>query len=121
MISEFIWLELIEQTKNGILCSCNLPNPDLDSDEKMVVCGRIEYLYDLELDCDILKINMFNNFKCLCVGDTYQRKNFVQTIVLALNMKYKIHMQNIHITLSDCWGTYSGDLTAIDEIYRGVD
>lgn len=121
MISEFIWIELIEQTKNSILCSCSLPNPDLDGEEEMVVCGRIEYLYNLELGCDTLRINLFNNFKCLCVGDTYQRKNFVQTIVLMLNIKYEIRIQNIHIILSDCWGTYSGDLAAIDEIYRGVD
>lgn len=121
MISDFIWLEQIEQTKEGIICSCSLPNPDLDDEEEMIICGQVEYLYGLEPNSETLRIDLFNNFRHLCVGDTYQRKNFVQAIVLALNINYKIRMQNIHINISDCWGTYSGDLTAIDEIYRGID
>lgn len=114
MISDFIWIELIEQTENHIICSCSLPDPDLDSDEDMLVCGKVECVFGINDENDTLKIMLFDNFKDLCVGDFYQRKNFVQTIILVLNMKYQIEMQDANIVFVDCWGEYSGNLSSID-------
>lgn len=121
MISEFIWLELIEQKKNRICCSCSLPDPDLDSDEDMIVCGDIECLFDFNSGNVTMKIFLYENFKSLCVGDSYQRKNFVQTLILALRVKYGVILQNVYIILTDCWGSYSGNLESVDEVYRGAD
>ena len=119
MISEFIWLELVEQTKNSLRVSCSLPDPGLYSDEEMIVCGEIES--DFNNDTATVKVSLFDNFKNLCVGDSYQRKNFVQTVIMILNMKYGVDIQSAYVVLSDCWGTYSGDLEAVDEVYRGID
>lgn len=121
MISEFVWLDFVEQTQDCIHCSCSLPDPDPYSDEEMVVCGDVLCSYDAKRDSNAVEIRLFDNFKKLCIGDSYQRKDFVQTIIFVLNMKFGANIQNATIHLWDCWGMYSGDLDFIDEVIRGTD
>lgn len=121
MISEFIWLDLVERTEGGFRCSCSLPDPDPYSDDNMIICGDVVCIYDTDTESATVNIKLFDNFRALCIGDSYQRKNFLQTIIFVINMKYGVDFQNAHINLSDCWGMYSGDLVSIDEIIRGVD
>lgn len=121
MISEFIWLDLTERSEYSLCCSCSLPDPDPYTDDSMVICGSVGYQKNINTGSATIDIKLFDNFKDLCIGDIYQRKNFVQTIFFILQGKYGIDIQNICIVLSDCWGEYSGDLSGLDEIVRGVD
>lgn len=121
MISEFIWLDFVEQTMDRLHCSCSLPDPDPYSDEEMIVCGDVLCSFDGRGDSVVVTIRLFDNLKELCIGDSYQRKDFVQTIIFVLNMKFGTNIQNAYIIFSDCWGTYSGDLAFIDEVIRRDD
>ena len=121
MISEFIWLDLTEQSEHSLCCSCSLPDPDPYTDDSMVICGYIGYQEISNTGSATINIRLFDNFEDLCVGDIYQRKDFVQTILFVLQGNYGIDFQEIRIVLSDCWGEYSGDLSGLDEITRGVD
>lgn len=120
MISEFLWLDFVESTVDGSRYSCSLPAPDPYSDEEMVVCGEVVFsATGKEGNGSSIIIRLFENFKDLCVGDSYQRKNFVQTLIFELNLKYGLNLQNVYIDFSDCWGTYAGKSDSIDEIIRG--
>lgn len=121
MISEFLWLELIEESEYSIHCSCNLPNPDFYDDEEMIQCGDVFYNFAPQMDAPIISINLFDNLKELCVGDTYQRKDFVEMIIFSLKMNYGVAYADPHIELKDCWGIYSGNLNSIDSIIRSMD
>lgn len=121
MISEFVWLDIIDRHENVLCCSCSLPDPDPYSDEDMAVCGDITCTFDSQTDNATVDIKLFDNFKSLCIGDSFQRKDFVQAIIIFLNIKYGVRFQKININLQDCWGTYSGDLSSIDEVIRGID
>lgn len=121
MISEFIWLELIEKTIDGFICSCSLPAIGSHSDEDMIVCGEVSCIFNVNKDISTVKISIFDRFKELCVGECYQRKDFVQTVIFALNMKYGVNIQNAYIEISDCWGQYTGNLVSIDDVIRGVE
>ena len=121
MISEFIWLDLIDKNDKGLHCSCSLPDPDPYSDEDMIICGDIVCVFDSQGDNATVNINLFDNFRELCVGDSFQRKDFVGAIIFTLSVKYGVKFQKIYINLQDCWGTYSGDLSFVDEIIIGVD
>lgn len=121
MISEFIWLDLTEQSEHSLCCFCSLPDPDPYTDDSMVICGNVEYQEISNTGSATINIRLFDNFEDLCVGDIYQRKDFVQTILFVLEGNYGLDFQNIRVVLSDCWGEYSGDLSGLDEIMRGVD
>ena len=118
MISEFLWLELIEENTYSIHCACNLPNPDLYGNDEMIQCGDVIYNFAPKIDIPIISINLFDNLKELCVGDTYQRKDFVEMIISSLKMNYGIVYEEPYVELKDCWGVYSGKLNSIDNIIR---
>lgn len=121
MISEFLWLELIEKKNDSIHCSCNLPDPDPYGDERMVQCGDVLYVAPSASNNAVISIKLFSNFKDLCIGDSYQRKDFVQTLMLILCMNYGVICEKTYVELSDFWGTYSGDLDTIDDSIRSVE
>lgn len=118
MISEFIWIDLIEQTNSSFHCFCSLPDPNLENEDEMVVCG------DITCDCQIttkvvnVVIKLYTNFKELCIGDIYQRKDFVKTLFYIIKIKYGLCFDDVKIDLYDSWGEYSGSLDDIDEIVR---
>lgn len=120
MISDFLWIDLVEHTANSSRYSCSLPDPDPYSSEEMVVCGEVVCsIKDNESNEVSVAIRLFENFKDLCVGDSYQRKAFVQTLIFELSSKYGLDLQNVYVNLSDCWGTYSGEAASVDEDVKG--
>lgn len=119
MISDFIWLELIEQNTSFLHFSCNLPDPDIYGDEKMVTCGEVLCHIDNLNNKVVFEIELYENFKTLCVGDCYQRRGFVNSIIVFIRARYEFDLQlkKIHICLHDCWGTYFGNQYSIDETF----
>lgn len=121
MISDFLWLDLVEKTDAVIHCFCSLPDPNPYSKEEMVQCGDILYTSCTATNDAVITIKLFSNFKELCIGDFYQRKDFVNTILLILQMNYGALCEKPYINLVDSWGSYSGYLEAIDNSIRSVE
>ncbi len=121
MISDFIWIEFVEQSENSLCFSCSLPDPNLYTEEEMIICGSIVLRKEIDSPCETLDITLFQNFMSLCIGDTYQRHDFVQTIVFVLENKFGIFITNAYIKLLDSWGEFYGKLADLDRINRGVE
>ena len=120
MISDFIWLEQVEKESGHLCFTCSLPDPDLNNDDDMIVCGTIKCLYNDCLPNNEITISLFDNFVDLCVGDTYQRAAFVQTISFLLCTKYGVGTKDSFFYISDCWGTCEGTIDNIDKVIREV-
>ena len=90
----------------------------MDDDERMIVCGDVECRYKGNGEDEIVTIELFNNFRELCIGDSYQRKEFAQRIILILNIRFGINIKNPDIKFLDCWGNYFGKLDFLDEVIR---
>ena len=57
-----------------------------NEDDVMAVCGSICVNESFDGVCNVT-ITLFENFKSLCVGDSYIRKHFVETIMFLLQSK----------------------------------
>ena len=120
MISEFLWLDLIDRNNNSLHFSCSLPDPDPDGEEKMVQCGDVFFTVPNAIADAAITIRLFDNFSYLCIGDSYQRKDFVQTLVFIISTHFNVVFSDVYVDLIDSWGTYSGKLDLIDSILRSV-
>lgn len=121
MISDFIWIELIQQSENRLCFSCNLPDPNPYTEEKMITCGNIVLQKEMYSPCETLEITLFQNFMSLCIGETYQRYHFVQTILYILQNKFGVLVTDVNIKLFDSWGSSFGKLADLDRVIRGVE
>lgn len=118
MISDFLWIDRME---NEIMrYNCFLPNPNLEEDDEMVACGVIDcFIGDVSSNLEITVI-MFDNFPELCVDDTYQRKLFVKTIAYILKSKFCINTDSAFFRIIDNWGESEGTIDEIDSIVRSL-
>lgn len=103
MISDFIILDDFNIT-DKVSCHCFLPDPDLDNENDIINCGNIEY----DEDTSKLSIELFDNFKELCIGDIYQRKEFIVSVIYNLKMNgIEIITTDLDFYVSDPWGKYT--------------
>ncbi len=118
MISDFICLDELSKTQYSLKCSCSLPNPDLYGSEEMIECGTVYLEEKTAENITELFVNLSSNFKDLCIGETYSRKHFVNTLISILQIKYDYDFSNINLILRDCIGEYHGNFYNMeDEIY----
>ena len=116
MISEFICLEEVQGSDHSVTYMCSLPDPDIDSDLKMIHCGMVHLWEDFASgDCTIY-IELLDNFQLLCAGDTYQRKPFLSTILYMLNCKTAFELTHAKIIVKDFMGSYEGCANMLDNV-----
>ena len=120
MISDFVWLDQVNRRDGKLCCTCSLPDPDLESDDEMIVCGFVECAYDDKLANNEISIVLSEKFEKLCIGDSYQRKHFAQTIAFILNSKYGININDAIFHISDNWGCCEGSIDQIDTEMRDI-
>lgn len=120
MISDFIYLEKKCCSKGIIIFCCSLPDPGEFSECDMIECGRI--IVDLSYlpNQSRIEIELFENFKTLCVGETYQRNHFVNTILDIIQMKIGYSILNPLIVLKDFVGEVTGNISDIDHVFREI-
>lgn len=110
MISEFICLEMIESSSESIMYQCSLPDPDIEHEDNMVLCGFVQLCRYFDLEDDTIKILLLNNFEKLCIGDIYQRKQFVSTILDIIRHDIYFEENDIRIIMCDFEGNFIGKL-----------
>ena len=101
MISEFICLDEFQKSEHDSTYICRLPDPDPDSDFGMFICGYINIRERLDSKEIIIKIEMLDNFKKLCIGDTYQRERFLTDILYMLRQKVHFDPHRAKILFKD--------------------
>lgn len=121
MISEFVWIEQLNQSGDSLHFACSLPDPDLYGDDKMIVCGDIVCKLGIDGNVSNVNIVLFENIRELCVGETYQRRSFVQAVAVLLLSKYKVDIRDLPLEFSDCWGSFCGDLDSLDNDIREME
>lgn len=104
MISDFLSIT----ARAGDTFVIELPDIDSDDDE-FVICG------EAILKKDSLYITMHNNFRHLCEGETYQRKEFVRVLLFNMSMICVPIQDTIIITVNDMMGTYSSLFSDMDD------
>lgn len=110
MISDFIGLERVRCSSQGMEYQCSLPDPDIEHEEQMVLCGYVRVYWDSDRAGDIIKIELLGNFRELCIGDIYQRKHFVSTILYLISRDTYFEENNVRIILHDFEGCFIGML-----------
>lgn len=110
MISEFICLEMIERSDEGTMYQCSLPDPDIEHEDSMVLCGYVQFCRDSDTAGDTIKIELLSNFRELCIGDIYQRKQFVSTILDVIRRDTYFEENDVRIILYDFEGSFIGQL-----------
>ena len=110
MISEFICLEMIERSDEGTMYQCSLPDPDIEHEDSMVLCGFVQFCRYFDLAGDTIKIVLLSSFEKLCIGDIYQRKQFVSTILDIVRRDTYFEENEIRIILCDFEGNFIGQL-----------
>lgn len=110
MISEFICLEMIKRSDEGTMYQCSLPDPDIEHEDSMVLCGFVQFCRYSDLVGDTIKIVLLSNFRELCIGDIYQRKQFVSTILDIIRRDKYFEENDVRIILYDFDGSFIGKL-----------
>ena len=110
MISEFICLEMIESSSEDTMYRCSLPDPDIEHEDSMVLCGYVQLRRDSDTAGDTIKIELLSNFSELCIGDIYQRKQFVSTVLDIIRRDTYFEEKDVRIILRDFEGSFTGQL-----------
>lgn len=110
MISDFIELKMIMRSPEGAEYQCNLPDPDIEHEECMVLCGHVRIYWDSDRANATIKIELLDNFRELCIGDIYQRKQFVSTILDIIGRDICFEQNASRIILHDFAGSFTGVL-----------
>ena len=108
MISDFICLEVAEQTEGRTMYICSLPDPNISHEDQMVACGYVWLLQDPASGTCSVWIGLRDNFKDLCAGETYQRNHFVRTILYLVGQDTGFELTEAKIVLSDIDGYFNG-------------
>lgn len=87
MISEFLWIEKVEENENEIKLTCELPDIEGDNDE-FVHCGTIS-IKIIEGELKGL-IHLFDNFCHLCEGEVFDKNLFIRDVAFSIENKYGI-------------------------------
>jgi len=104
MISDFICLEEMEGSENSVIYMFSLPDPNLEHGDDMVLCGYVQVWQDLGTDAFTINIELLDNFKELCDGDTYHRKQLVSTIMDIVSQNTGFDLSDSRIQLQDYIG-----------------
>lgn len=115
MISEFIYLEIVQKSDYSITYTCNLPDPDIYGDFKMVLCGHIILQEDFASGDCMIRIELMNNFEQLCVGDVYNRNSFLVAVLNILRRDSDFRLEHAKIILKDFMGSYVGGTSILDK------
>ena len=108
MISEFIYMEILQRSDYSVTYTCHLPDPDIYGDFSMVLCGYVNLREDVVSgDCTV-RIELMDNFEQLCIGDTYQREDFLKTVLYMLRRDTCFELDHAKIVLKDFMGSYVG-------------
>ncbi len=110
MISEFICLEMIKRSSEDTIYRCSLPDPDIEHEDSMVLCGYVQFFRDFDTMGATIKIELLSNFRELCAGDIYQRKQFVSTILDLIRRDTYFEENDVRIILYDFKGSFIGKL-----------
>ena len=108
MISDFLSLELEQRTESGENYICYLPDPDIYGDYRMIACGHISVVENQSSGRCTIRIELDDNFEPLCVGDTYQRKAFLTTVLYLLRQNTDFLLEHARIILKDHIGICIG-------------
>ena len=106
MISDFLSLELEQRTESGENYICYLPDPDIYGDYRMIACGHIAVVENQSSGRCTIRIELDDNFEPLCVGDTYQRKAFLMTVLYLLRQNTDFILKHARVILKDYIGIY---------------
>lgn len=110
MISDFICLEMIKRSSEDTMYRCSLPDPDIEHEDSMVLCGYVQFCRNSGMAGDTIKIELLSNFRELCIGDVYQRKQFVSTILDIISRNTYFEENHVRIILYDFEGSFIGKL-----------
>jgi len=116
MISDFIYLA---PTKTDVYDSeyvCALPDIG-NEDDVMIQCGRISIHEDSHGECRV-RVMLSDHLRALCLGDTYQQKHFVQTILDIIEMQSDYVLNGAIITVNDFLGECTGTIDTLDESFH---
>lgn len=112
MISDFIVLEEMEGSENRTVYMCSLPDPNLEHEDGMIFCGYVQRWWDPDMEG--INIELLDNFKALCAGDTYQRKHFVSAVLDILEWSAGHSLKDAEILLHDFLGEFVGLVQDLD-------
>lgn len=87
MISEFLWIEKVEENENEIKLICELPDIEGDNDE-FIQCGIIS-IKTIEDETKGF-IHLFKNFYGLCEGEIFDKNSFIRDVAFSIKNKYGI-------------------------------
>ena len=87
MISDFLWIEKVEENEDEIRLTCELPDIDGDNDE-FIYCGTI--LIKLVNGEQKGSIYLFNNIYRLCEGEVFDKNLFTRDVAFSIKNKYGI-------------------------------
>lgn len=110
MISEFICLEMIKRSSEDTMYRCSLPDPDIEHEDSMVLCGYVQFCRGFDTVGDTIKIELLSNFRELCIGEIYQQKQFVSTILGIIRRDTYFEEDDVRIILYDFEGSFIGKL-----------
>lgn len=87
MISEFLWIEKVEENENEIKLICELPDIEGDNDE-FVQCGII-CIKTIEDETKGF-IHLYENFNGLCEGEIFDKNSFIRDVAFSIENKFGI-------------------------------
>lgn len=98
MISDFISLTPANP-RDSKADSFILQLPDIydEGEDQMVTCGRVVLKMDDDKQWNVY-IELNDNFKSLCEGESYDRKSLIEAAMIQLNF-----MTNVSFDLSDVY------------------
>lgn len=105
MISDFVYLTRAEQKDNHYIFKCELPDVNNEDDDVMIKCGKIELDFVINGVSNI-NISLYSNFDSLCIGDYYNRKKFVDTVVFLLKQEMMYNFSFYECVISDSKGSF---------------
>jgi len=105
MISDFICLEEMEGSANSMIYMCSLPDPDLEHEDSMVLCGYVRLWQNPNTSDCTLNIELQRNFASLCAGETYERDHLVFTILDIIRRDTGLALNTVRTLLYDFDGT----------------
>lgn len=105
MISDFVYLTRAEQKDNHHIFKCGLPDVNNEDDDVMIECGKIDLDFVINGVSNI-NISLYSNFDSLCIGDYYDRKIFVDTVVFLLKQEMMCNFTFYECVISDSKGSF---------------
>lgn len=97
---------MIKRSSEDTIYRCSLPDPDIEHEDSMVVCGYVQLCRHSAAACATIKIELLSNFRELCVGDIYQRKQFASTILNLIRRDTYFEENDVRIILYDFEGSF---------------